>query len=515
MLKARELLSIDTRSLAFLRVSLAGLVLIDLFNRAGSIEAFYTDAGVFPTWALEYINQADPFHWSLHLLTPDLFWLSGSWFWQAFLFSLAAIAAFCMLIGYQTRWSTIITCIFIISLHARQPMVCNGGDNFLRNMIFWSMFLPLGDQFSVDRKRLKQNKAPRLIFSAATMAVMAQVCFVYWVAAVTKSDPQWTESRTALYYALHLDFVATDLGRWLLQFPKLLQWITAITLLLEFFGPILVFFPVFTSRIRMVVILSFIAFHLGTAICMHLGLFAWICIVSWSVFLPSSFWEWIENVFQSRSGDLNSSRGDSAIAIRFNNDLSPIANGLVALLLVYAACYNLHVIYEDSTGSAMRWFNQTVLNAGSAIGLDQHYKMFSPKPTVVDGWFVAVATLKDGTQVDLLKEDYTVSWERPNSLSERFSNQRWQAYMHHLKIPAILSLGHRPFYVDYLKRKWKKKHGDDMPIESVELYLMLEITPPFPEQPKAKKTLIFRDKPRYDVQDYLRQEISDPALNQG
>ena len=515
MLKARELLSIDTRSLALLRVCLAGLVLADLFIRSNSIEAFYTDSGVLPAWALKHLYQANQFHWSLHLLTPDLFWLSGSWFWQVFLFSLAAIAAFCMLIGYQTRWATITTCVLIISLHMRQPLICNGGDNLLRNMIFWSMFLPLGDHFSVDRKRLHKTKPPLLTFSAATIAIMAQVCFVYWVAAVTKSDPQWTESRTALYFALHLDFVATDLGRWLLQFPTLLQWLTAITLWLEFLGPLLVFSPVFTSRIRVVVILSFIAFHLGISLCMHLGLFTWICIVSWSVFLPPSFWEWIANFYQSKDVDFNSSHGDAAIAKRFSYDLSPIANVLVALLLVYAACYNLHVIYEDSTGGGMRWFNRTVINAGRAIGLDQRYKMFSPKPTVIDGWFVAVATLDDGTQVDLLKEDRIVNWKKPNPLSERFPTPSWQVYMHSLKIPSKLAAGYRPFYVDYLKRQWKKEHGDDIPIDHVELYLMLEITPPFPEEPQAKKMLIFRDKPRYDVQDYLRQETTDPALNQG
>ena len=515
MLKARELLSIDTRSLALLRVCLSALVLIDLFNRSSSIEAFYTDSGVLPAWALKYLNQADQFHWSLHLLTPDLFWLSGSWFWQAFLFSLATLAAFCMLIGYQTRWATVITCVLLISLQTRQPLICNGGDNFLRNMVFWSMFLPLGEQFSLDQKRLQQIIPPRLIFSAATTAAMAQVCFVYWVAAVTKSDPQWTESRTALYYALHLDFATTDIGRSLLQFPTLLQWLTAITLWLEFFGPILVFCPIFTSRVRLAVILIFVAFHLGIGLCMHLGLFTWICIVSWSVFLPRSFWEWIANFYQSKDAGVNSSLGDPGTEKRLSNDLPPIANGLVALLLVYAACYNLHVIFEDANGGTTRWFNRTAINAGHAIGLDQRYKMFSPKPTVVDGWFVAVATLEDGNQVDLMKAGDAVSWKKPESLSERFPSKSWQVYLHSLKLPSNLASGYRPFYVDYLKRRWKKEHGNDPPIDHVELYLMLEITPPFPEQPQAKKTLIYRDSPRYDVQDYLRQETIDSELKQG
>ena len=68
--------------------------------------------------------------------------------------------------------------------------------------------------------------------------------------------------------------------------------------------------------------------------------------------------------------------------------------------------------------------------------------------------FVAVATLEDGTQVDLLKADHTVSWEKPNPLSERFRNSSWHVFMHSLKTPSKLAAGYRPFYVDYLKRQF-------------------------------------------------------------
>ncbi len=79
MTKVRQLLGIDTRSLAVLRIALAALVLIDLLQRAVDLQAHYTDFGVLPTWATKFILSYKPLHWSLHLLTPKLYWLSGSW----------------------------------------------------------------------------------------------------------------------------------------------------------------------------------------------------------------------------------------------------------------------------------------------------------------------------------------------------------------------------------------------------------------------------------------------------
>ena len=122
----------------------------------------------------------------------------------------------------------------------------------------------------MDRKRTKQKDHPRLTFSAATVAIMAQLCLMYWVSAATKTDPQWTESGWALYYALQIDQISTGFAKWLLQFPNLLQWMTIGTLWLEWLGPLLAFFPLHTSRIRLVIISLFIGLHVGIALCMHL-----------------------------------------------------------------------------------------------------------------------------------------------------------------------------------------------------------------------------------------------------
>ena len=494
MAKVRQLLGIDTRSLALLRISLAGLVLVDLFQRAADLQSHYSDFGVLPTWATKYILQYQPLHWSLHLF-------SGSWKWQALLFSIAGVAAICMLLGYRTRWATVITWILLASLHTRHPLVLNGGDHLLRMLLFWSMFLPLGEQFSIDRKRSGQPLRPRLAFSAATAGIMAQLCFMYWVSAATKTDPQWTESGWALYYALQLDQVSTPFAKWLLQFPSLLQWMSIGTLYLERLGPILVFCPFYNARIRMLVIGLFIGFHVGIALCMHLGLFPWICIAGWFIFLPSSFWDWV-----AKNRSMTTLAEDHNLGLapaEHARDLPPLANGFITALIIYVALFNLQVVFEVDKSSKMNWFNTKWKSVGYGLGLEQRFDLFAPKPTIIDGWLVAVATLEDERQIDLIEQGPTVVWDKPKDFSVRYPNGHWGAYMFFLKEPNIAAAVHRPYYVEYLKRLWREQHGNKNRIKQVELFLMLELTPPFPEQPQAERILLYRDKPRLDRVNYF------------
>src|SRR5437868_4365435 len=93
-----NLWSLDLRSLAVFRIGLALVILFDLIIRASDLEAFYTDFGILPR-APYLQNFADQWFVSIHLM-------SGTFLIQAFLFLLAAIFTFLMLVGYRTRLFT-------------------------------------------------------------------------------------------------------------------------------------------------------------------------------------------------------------------------------------------------------------------------------------------------------------------------------------------------------------------------------------------------------------------------
>ncbi|MCP5468645.1 MAG: DUF393 domain-containing protein [Deltaproteobacteria bacterium] len=183
--------------------------------------------------------------------------------------------------------------LMLASIQARNPMVLQAGDTLLRMLLFWSIFLPLGACFSIDRALDSSEKnPPQIILSPASFAILMQVCLVYWMGAAYKTGSAWSWSQaTAVYEALMLDQFATAAGEYLRQFPALLKWLTRYTYWLEILGPSLMFLPFFTQRLRIILVALMASLHIGFAIHMELGLFSYISVTAWLLFLPSLFWD--------------------------------------------------------------------------------------------------------------------------------------------------------------------------------------------------------------------------------
>lgn len=282
--KVSELFGIDPRSLALFRISTALLIIADLINRARDLRAHYSDWGILPRGPLIENFARDPYI-SLHLM-------NGTTAFQAVLFIIAGLVAVGLLIGYRTRLMTFLSWFLLISLQSRNPMVLQAGDVVLRMYLFWALFLPLGASYSVDSALNNGSEPiPKRILSAASIALLLQVFMIYFFTALLKAHPRWWVEGSAIYYALSIDQLTTGIGHWLLQYPGFLRVLTFAVIYLEWFGPFLAFFPIWTGRLRTVIVLLFIGMHLSFILFMKLGLFPYISIVGWFVFLPSGFWE--------------------------------------------------------------------------------------------------------------------------------------------------------------------------------------------------------------------------------
>lgn len=281
-----ELFGVDLRSLAVFRIGIALVVLFDLASRALDLHAQYTDVGVLPRSAL--LNDfGHQFYISLHLA-------SGEAIIQGLLFLFAAFVALALLVGYRSRTAAVLTWLLLVSLQNRNPVVLQGGDVLLRVLMFWAMFLPLGARFSVDAAL---DTGPGLyakrFLSVGSAALLLQMCIVYWFGAALKyhpANPVWLRG-DAVRYALEIDIYATSLGVWLRQFPAFLRPLTWVTLAVEVLGPLLVFCPVWTWRVRTAAIVVLILMHVGFGLFLTLGLFPFVSIVGWLVFVPSQVWD--------------------------------------------------------------------------------------------------------------------------------------------------------------------------------------------------------------------------------
>ncbi|TPE45252.1 HTTM domain-containing protein [Pontibacter mangrovi] len=486
----RKVFTVDLRALALMRIWVAGIVLLDLAIRATDLEAHYSNMGVLP---LHVLHQ--------HLWLPQFFSLhalSGLWQVQALLFILAAAFAISLLLGYKTRFSTIATWLLLLSLQNRNPLIEQGGDDLLRMLLFWGIFLPWGRFYSADAVHARQQGVvpqQTSYFSAATIAYIVQVGLVYVCTALLKDSPEWHTDGTALYYALSLDQILMPLGRLIYPYPELLRMLTLTTWYTELLLPFLLLIPFYNNFFRIVVVLVLTGFHIGISLTLFVGLFYLINIASVAGLLPAPVMDWLDRrvlgsfrrpglgQFKNIFGRLSS---PVSIKVQVNwrkpllprHLLAPMRNGLVAAMLFYCLWWNLSTtnlsLYKLPDSS--RWF-------GYLLRLDQHWGMFAPVVFKDDGWYVLEGYTAGGNRIDLNQQGKEVDYTKPASVVSLFKNDRWRKYSENYLF--IHNAYMRPYYCNYLMRRWNEAHPQH-PIRQLEVVYMKE--PSLPDYELADPT---------------------------
>ncbi|CAN5528813.1 hypothetical protein BH24ACT22_BH24ACT22_07510 [soil metagenome] len=512
-----EIFGADLRSLAIFRIVLALLVLADLANRATDMVAHYSDRGILSRAAV--VNDPDvlsPYTFSLNLI-------SGLPEFQALLFGVAALATLAtlaMLAGYRTRIAIFIVWVLLLSIQYRNPLILASGDVLLRLLLFWSLFLPLGAVWSVDRARqaVPRNLSMRFL-SFGTVALFLQIAIVYWVTAILKTGDEWRDG-SALYYTLSQEQVANQLGAVLLNFPTLLVVASFATLALEAFGPFLLFSPFFTGPVRTAAIAMFMGLHFGIWFAIDIGIFPWISALCMVCFLPTWFWdtalpklrdmlpgrEFVTQRFRALRDTAarlaqgypstlmtrpspagfaeqpTDSRPASGI-LRLRSSLA--VNLLGAFFLFYVLLWNVGTVSPFAMPA-------TAYTVGYFLGLDQYWTMYAPGPPKDDGWWVIPGNLRNGNQADLIsvvRDDYEprrVSYEKPENIHSLDNNEHWRKYLEYLTTTEYSESRERTAdqreqsqnFSEYLCRAWNERHAGEESLRSLEVVFMREKTLP-------------------------------------
>ena len=475
--RLRQIVVLDVRSLALFRVCLSLVILFDLCWRALNMRAHYTDFGVLPR-GVALSQFVDEWYLSVNFM-------SGTLLGQSLLFSLAGVSAFALLVGYRTTLATFLSWLFVISLHNRNPVILDSGDVVLQMLLFWSMFLPLGATYSVDSVR--QRRSPPLstqVVSVGSVALLLQICFIYWFTAVLKNDPMWRQEGSAVYYALSLDAFATRIGLWLRQFPHVMTMLSFATLALEAIGPCLLFLPFAYGPVRCLVVGLFLGFHIGIGLCLDLGIFPFIMLTTWVVLLPTWLWEKLalpadfSPVHRQRLCNWLKKVGlrpyrRPLVSVPWVRLRSLVSAGFCVACLVYVFLWNLRT--TDFARYSV-YFPREYNWIGNALRLDQMWNMFAPKPLMDDGWYVIPARLRGGKEVDLLTEHAPVIWEKPAFVLPLYRDQRWRKYL--LNLWEREYNAHRLYFGRYLCRNWNATHQGEETLETFQIYFMKETTLP-------------------------------------
>ena len=287
----KKTFAFDDRSMGLYRILIGLVVMADVLYRWEDLANFYTDTGLIPR-SIFTSEMSMPWSLSFHLA-------NGSYPFIVAMFLVHLIFGLMLVFGYKSRWAMIGAYLMTVSVHNRNWLVNNGGDDVLRAILFLSIFLPLNRRFSLDAALKRDKPETTEYFSAWNLAFFFQVFAIYFVSYILKDHAIWRTDWTAFFFSSRLDIFSTPFGVWLRNFPTVGKLITGFSIYLEWLGPLLLVLNFAFGRFwwipRTVISLIFIGFHFGIFLTMNIGLFTFICESMWVLFLPAPFWDLFAN----------------------------------------------------------------------------------------------------------------------------------------------------------------------------------------------------------------------------
>ncbi len=491
----RKTISVDLRSLALFRICLALVVIADLIARLPDLKAFYTGEGVLSLTENEKGKIIFSNYLSIHRLSNNLDF-------QIILFLLAIFFAIGMLLGYRTKFMILMTWLLNISLQNRNFLILSGADVLLRMSLFWALFVPLNRYFSLDS--LNQGTKPKnnRIVEIGGLALILQVCFVYFFTVILKNGVEWRTEFTAVYYALNLEMFTTLLGETLFKYKNLMWFLTISTYIFEAIVAFLILFPIKNWLFRTTAIILLFFMHIGFFSSMHLGIFPFISIASTIALIPTEVW----NISQQKLQNLRSIIYKKIITNRINLKIflkiiypegrTYIRDHFYIFLVMSIICsFSLIIVFSWnlSTIDSGYALPKPAQKLATLLRLDQKWDMFAPFPSRQDGWYV-VEAVKDNQQRQFIFNydinQYT-TFSKPDNISATYINSRWRKYLSNLTTNSFTY--YRNGYAQYLCERFNLNKD----INYIEIYFMeIMSLPDYKEAPATKHLLFTYNCPR-------------------
>lgn len=213
----------------------------------------------------------------------SLYALSNSELYFDIIFHVGIIAAVLFTIGYKGRFISIMNFILVFSIHERNHMILDGGDNITRIILFYLIFAQTTKHLSIDSYLAKkQNKlsVPSFYSNAlhnfAILASVIQLCILYLNSAYYKVMGEVWQNGTAIYYILQVEEFSHPFFRSIISSSDfLIVTGTYATLLIQMAFP----FSLFNKKTKYIGLILVVGLHLGIAIVMGLYTFSATMIV--------------------------------------------------------------------------------------------------------------------------------------------------------------------------------------------------------------------------------------------
>jgi hypothetical protein len=278
----------------------------DLAQRMTDLKAFYTDDGI--------LSRSQVMEYGLH----NYYWTSA-YFAAGYLpFVLVIMCAnmailFCWLVGWHTRFFAALSWWFLVGIQGRQILVGHAGDCLHRILVLLSIFAPCHEYFSVDaviesKRKARDdgadegiiNKHPRHYNSIGfpALALIFEFLMMYYSAYWHKTGAEWNVNYRATFLAVQLQFFTRPLAILARSHPSICYFLTWAVKKWQWWGNWALISPILFGPLRMFGAIGWQTMHIGFAVCLRLGTFAWCTIAGVFVLYPPMFWDqFVYNVF--------------------------------------------------------------------------------------------------------------------------------------------------------------------------------------------------------------------------
>ena len=476
----RSCITIDTRSLALFRMFVGVLVIADLLSRSRNFHFYYTDDGVIPQ-DLGQLYAGDSAV-SLFFLTQDATLIAA-------LFVLHAIVAVFLIVGYKTRLMIVLTFVFVISLDHHNRLVLSYADTLFRMLLFWAMFLPLGERWSIDA--LQRDRTPRgALAGLATAAILVQMIFMYFVNGQNKYPSDRWHSGDAGPIVFGIDEMTFFLGGFMQNFPAFLTMGARMWFYLLLLSPLLL---LLYGRARYPMWLAVFGGHFSFAITVRIGAFAYVAMLGLLVFLQPQFWRdvrllcvhvGVQSVIDAwyretaRLGQYFANRLPARL-IKFPGRDEMMRVSLT--VVVFISMIGIFVLPGFAMAAEGPYLDEDpfegtnpIQDVTSAWGVSQPtWSIFAgPGPRNGDRYYVFPAQTTDGQLFDIYNER-PVTFERPGTELQR----QHDAYRERFFMNSVRRANHphsslHRSYIPYLCEQWETERGVEL--EYISMYTVRE-----------------------------------------
>lgn len=293
----------DRRTLGFSRILLGFMLVMDIIHRGAAWSDMYSTVGVLPN----HVGLQRPQAWGAFSIFNG-FSTPGE---LRVLWVLMMVNAICLLVGYQTKVAQVAALIFQASMNGRVLLIENGGYVVNSLVFLWSMFLPMGDRFSVDAliasyRRRRETTATelndrsdmlapgkdKLHVSILGLVLTCQIAAIYYFNVIHKTGPAW-HNGTAVHFVLYNDRMATPIiGLLRDHVPNfLILFMTRSAMAFEASIGVLLLQPFARAWARRGVIFMMCCLHLAFGTTFTLGPFAWSCCIFATLLFSRDDWE--------------------------------------------------------------------------------------------------------------------------------------------------------------------------------------------------------------------------------